>query len=419
MNLARARVFFIVDLIIISTIVFAVNYNFSPVQEPVLKQFVLVICFLIFIYTFDGYEVYQEYGQNLIYTALLVIGFSLIAATLLNYVVFFKTFGRKIYLLISLIMFFYLVLRYSLLAKAFSSVRKNIYLVGDKKLDCLKWGNVVCLSSVSQLPKLNYYDIVIVEDKKFVSDEDLKHLFRLKLQGYKIFNLIDFYEFFLRKIPVNLIEDKTYFFKLNTYKHYDHFFRKGYAFIKRVIDLAAAFSILIIALPVMLFTAVAIKIESEGEVIFKQKRTGLNGKPFTLYKFRSMRKDAEKDGAKWAKENDDRVTKVGKFIRKTRIDELPQLVNVIKGDMSLIGPRPERPEFDKTLEKQIPYYSLRYLVKPGLTGWAQVNYPYGASVEDAEQKLTYDLYYVKNASVFLDAEIALKTVKIIFLAKGR
>src|SRR5262249_29655017 len=163
-----------------------------------------------------------------------------------------------------------------------------------------------------------------------------------------------------------------------------------------------SFALMVALSPLMLVTAIAIKLDSKGPVFYRQSRTGLNGVTFILYKFRTMVEDAEKSGARWAEENDPRVTRVGRFLRATRIDELPQLWNVLLGQMSFIGPRPERPDFNSELEAAIPYYDLRHLVKPGITGWAQVLYPYGASVEDAREKLQYDLYYIKNYSVMLD-----------------
>lgn len=419
MNLARKRVFFLIDLLILSLIILLTVSFFSPVSEPYLKQAVYVISFLIFIYTFDGYEVNRENEHNLLYTAILITIFSFAFSTLVNYVIFFKTLGRKVSLLAGGFTFFYLLIRYSVLLRFFSNIKKNIYVFGNAEKIGLIPGKIEKVNSVSDIKSLDYYDLIIIDNDIALTESDLRNLIALKLKGYKVLDLIDFHEYFLRKIPVKLIKDCKYFFNMGVYRHYDHFFKKLYIFGKRLLDIVASVLILILTCPIMVLTAIAIKLESEGGAIFKQVRTGLNGKPFVLYKFRSMRKDAEKDGAKWASENDSRVTKVGKFIRKTRIDELPQLFNVLKGDMSLIGPRPERPEFDQKLEREIPYYSLRYLVKPGLTGWAQVNYPYGASVEDAEQKLTYDLYYVKNASFLLDIEIALKTIKVIFFAKGR
>ena len=188
---------------------------------------------------------------------------------------------------------------------------------------------------------------------------------------------------------------------------------------KQLIDIVVAAVMIIVSMPITIPVAIAIKLSSKGPIFYSQVRTGLNGKKFRVYKFRSMYQNAESQGIQWAKENDPRITPVGSFIRLTRIDELPQLWNVFKGEMSLVGPRPERPEFDLQLREKIPYYDVRYLVKPGITGWAQVRYPYGASVEDAYQKVAYDLYYIKNYSLFLDLAIAFKTLRVVVLGKGR
>jgi sugar transferase (PEP-CTERM system associated) len=188
----------------------------------------------------------------------------------------------------------------------------------------------------------------------------------------------------------------------------------------RLFDLCAALILLAIAVPLMLLTALAICIESHGRghVIYRQQRVGLEGRPFTLYKLRSMQCDAEKNGAQWAVSNDPRVTRVGAFIRKTRLDELPQLFNVLKGEMSFVGPRPERPEFVEKLSQRIPYYRERHCVKPGITGWAQLCYPYGASEHDALEKLQFDLYYVKNKTVLFDLIILLQTVEVVLWRRG-
>ena len=189
--------------------------------------------------------------------------------------------------------------------------------------------------------------------------------------------------------------------------------------IKRVFDLTVSLMLLAATSPIMLITAILIKLESQGPVFYRQERVGQHGRPFPIFKFRSMRTDAEKDGRpQWAKKNDDRVTRVGRFIRRTRIDELPQVFNVFMGEMSFVGPRPERPYFVADLNRQIPYYGVRHTVKPGITGWAQVRYPYGASIEDALEKLQYDLYYVKNHSLFLDLMILTQTAQVVLLGKG-
>ncbi|MFT3719938.1 TIGR03013 family XrtA/PEP-CTERM system glycosyltransferase [Pseudorhodoferax sp.] len=188
--------------------------------------------------------------------------------------------------------------------------------------------------------------------------------------------------------------------------------------IKRIFDIVCALVLILLTAPIMLMTALAIKLESRGPVFYRQERVGFNGRLFNVVKFRSMRTDAEKDGPQFASAKDNRVTRIGRFIRKVRIDELPQLFSVLKGDMSLVGPRPERPFFVDQLTRQIPYYAVRQSVKPGVTGWAQVRYPYGASLEDSAEKLQYDLYYVKNHSLFLDLVILFETVGVVVMAKG-
>lgn len=174
----------------------------------------------------------------------------------------------------------------------------------------------------------------------------------------------------------------------------------------------------ILSLPIVIVTAILIKLESRGPIFYKQERVGKNGRTFVLAKFRSMRVDAEQDGPVWASKSDSRTTRVGRVIRKIRVDEIPQFWNILKGEMSFVGPRPERPHFVAQLAEEIPFYEQRHLIAPGLTGWAQINYPYGASIEDARQKLQYDLFYIKNHSLVLDAYIMFDTIKIILFGRG-
>ena len=189
--------------------------------------------------------------------------------------------------------------------------------------------------------------------------------------------------------------------------------------VQRAIDIAISLTILMLTLPLMLITALAIRLDSKGPIFYRQCRVGLHGRHFTLFKFRSMAVDAEAEGSpRWAQRQDPRVTRVGGFIRAMRIDELPQVFNVLRGEMSVVGPRPERPHFVEQLARVIPLYDQRAYVKPGITGWAQVNYPYGASVEDAREKLSYDLYYVKNRGIFLDLVIMVATVRVILFREG-
>jgi exopolysaccharide biosynthesis polyprenyl glycosylphosphotransferase len=216
-----------------------------------------------------------------------------------------------------------------------------------------------------------------------------------------------------RKVPVELLRPESLI--------YDDGFcpspigRAGH----RAISILFAGALAIILLPLAAITALAIRLDSRGPVLYRQVRVGQAGRRFSMWKFRTMTVDAEKGtGAVWARKNDPRVTRVGAFLRRCRLDELPQLVNVLKGDMDLVGPRPERPEFVATLATAIPYYDVRHLVRPGLTGWAQIGYPYGASLEDAKQKLAYDIYYVKNASPILDLIVLFHTAKVVIMGRG-
>ena len=246
-------------------------------------------------------------------------------------------------------------------------------------------------------------------------DEDIAHeLLLAKLRGSMVVDIRSFYEHVVQRLPLTQINDEWLLqsegFSLNT--------RGSLRRLKRALDVLISLVLLVITAPIMLLTAIIVRLESPGPVIYKQDRVGLFEKEFTVYKFRSMRADAEKNGAVWASAQDSRVTRFGKLIRKVRIDELPQIWNILKGDMSFIGPRPERMAFVQKLKESIPYYSLRHTVKPGLTGWAQVCYPYGASVEDARRKLEYDLYYIKNMSLLLDIHIVFKTIGVVLFPKG-
>ncbi|MGE4465997.1 exopolysaccharide biosynthesis polyprenyl glycosylphosphotransferase [Sphaerochaeta sp.] len=258
-------------------------------------------------------------------------------------------------------------------------------------------------------------NIILISDLSHYNEAEQKIILELKIGGHLVHTYADFSEIYMNRIPVENINDEW----LILSRGFDSIFQNNYTRLKRISDIIFSIVGLILASPLVIMATIAIKLDSRGSVIFSQIRSGKDGKPFTIYKLRTMRQDAEKDGAKWAAKNDKRITPVGNFLRKTRIDEIPQMYNVLKGDMSFIGPRPERPEFDEQLAQKIPYYMLRYLVKPGLSGWAQVNYGYGASVEDAKMKLKYDLYYIKNYSFYLDMIIVLRTMLIIFFRQGR
>ena len=264
---------------------------------------------------------------------------------------------------------------------------------------------------MDSLPENDVEHIVVApENRRGVMP--LNTLLRCKLGGIVIEQGVSFYERITGRIPVRRVDPSWLIFS------------QGFAItrwrstVQRFFDLIVSLLLLIITSPVMLLTAIAVRLESPGPVLYRQERIGLYGAPFQVVKFRSMCQDAEKDGAVWAAENDSRITRCGAFIRRTRIDELPQLWNVLKGEMSLVGPRPERPVFVEELVQLIPFYGMRHDVKPGLTGWAQVNYPYGSSIEDALHKLEYDLYYVKHMSLALDAAIIFHTVKTVIFRRG-
>ena len=269
-------------------------------------------------------------------------------------------------------------------------------------------------SILDKMIKAHQVDSVIMAISHLNNSELIKCVLDSKMEGVEICDMPYFYEQRTGKIPVEHINDLWFMntpvmgVRRNIYN------RKG----KRLLDVLCSCLGLIGTLPLGLLVAVWIKLDSEGPVFYRQQRVRSNEVPFDLIKFRSMRVDAETNGAVWARKGDDRITRIGKIIRKLRIDEIPQMVNVLKGEMSFIGPRPERPEFVKILEKKIPYYSLRHAVKPGITGWAQINYPYGASEDDAMEKVQHDLFYIKNLSLLLDIHILLKTIKVVFRGTG-
>jgi sugar transferase (PEP-CTERM system associated) len=241
----------------------------------------------------------------------------------------------------------------------------------------------------------------------------LRALLECRLSGIQITDLPRFFERVHGRVPIESLKA--------SWLIYGKGFRQTWlrGFVKRGFDIIATVVLLLIALPIMVVIAFLISLDGGTPIIYRQERVGCRGQRFTLLKFRSMTKDAEKDGqASWASINDSRITAVGRFMRRTRIDELPQLINVLKGEMSFVGPRPERPPFVATLTEKIPFYAVRHSVKPGLTGWAQVRYTYGGNVEESVKKLEYDLYYVKNHSLLLDLLILLKTVRVVLLGEG-
>lgn len=257
-------------------------------------------------------------------------------------------------------------------------------------------------------------DTVVISPAAYAMPNIISRFYGALARQVDFIQLATLIEQLTGKVPLGSI-DQTWFLQNLTEGS-----KKSLETTKRALDIAGALVLGIPTLVMAPFIAIALALASPGPLFFRQQRTGRGGIPFEILKFRTMRTDAEATtGAVWAKENDPRVTRVGRLLRTTRIDELPQLWNILKGDMSLVGPRAERPEFDAQLTEQVPFYQQRYLIKPGLSGWAQINYPYGASIQDAIEKLRYDLYYIKHRSVVMDLEIILKTITISLRRAGR
>jgi sugar transferase (PEP-CTERM system associated) len=268
-------------------------------------------------------------------------------------------------------------------------------------------------SLVQTARALRVSEIIVAVRERRGGALPLREMLDCKLAGIKVYDLSSFFERVRGQVRIDSLKA--------SWLIYGDGFRQdwGRTVIKRCFDLLAASVLLVLALPVMLLTALLIMLEDGAPILYRQERVGLGGKTFKVIKFRSMRRDAEKDGKpRWACDGDDRVTRVGRIIRRARIDELPQLINVLLGEMSLVGPRPERPYFVDQLTRDIPFYAVRHCVKPGVTGWAQVRYQYGASVDDAIEKLQYDLYYVKNHTLVLDVLVLFETIRVVLTGEG-
>ena len=309
-----------------------------------------------------------------------------------------------------------------------SSLMKKIIIIGEGKevdelIEIIKQNpqlGYLFLKQIKQVKKIKKEilklkpDVIIVAQNEKNNENITDSLYQLLPLGISVFNFPNFYSQITKKIPVSII-GKAWFLE-NLIES-----EKGvYEKIKRFYDIALALIIGIITLPFYPIIILLILSTSKGNPFYIQIRVGKQEKIFKLIKFRTMVQDAEKEGAQWTKKNDPRITKIGSFLRKTRIDELPQIFNVLKGDLSFIGPRPERPEFIEKLKQEIPHYQLRHIVKPGLTGLAQIKQPFGtASIKDSTEKLQYDLYYIKNRSFALDFDILAKTIMIILKRQGR
>jgi exopolysaccharide biosynthesis polyprenyl glycosylphosphotransferase len=396
----------------------------------------ILLCLLTCSYVLGNYDIDDLKGRQLGMRMLISVAITLSVVILANYFMAKERmgiFGRGV-LVGSLLSYAVVASSYRLFfRKYFKRVanQSKWLILCDPKIDelirrdqlqTLLRGHyqLVDVTKVSSAEELggrleDYSGFVVAANVSSLNQNWKLFLLDQKMKGESVIGWADFIESVLRKIPVEHIQIDWLFFNTG-YKILGH---SWLIRLKRLHDLIFSIVLIFFTWPLMIFTAIGVRLDSEGPVFYQQVRSGLKGRLFTIYKFRSMRTDAEQDGPQWASTGDTRVTGFGNFIRKTRLDELPQLWNVLKGDMSFIGPRPERPEFNEELEKQIPYYSLRLYVRPGLTGWAQILYPYGASVIDSKNKLEYDLYYIKNYSFLLDYLILLRTVKIVLFGQGR
>ena len=315
-----------------------------------------------------------------------------------------------------------------------SAFRERVYVLGSGErarsvIETLRTRRDAGMEIVNEVPatgELEYFaselrsfcepkpriDRVIVAMENRRGSMPVRELLDLRLRGVIIEDASFLMERLLGKLPLDGLNPSTLIFT--------HGFnvKASQQIARRLVSILVSFIGLMLCLPMIPFIMLAVRLSSPGPIFFRQTRVGLRGRPFSVIKFRTMRQDAEKNGAVWATKNDSRVTRLGKFMRKTRLDEIPQLWNVLRGDMGFVGPRPERPEFVEWLNSEIPFYELRHIIRPGLTGWAQVRYQYGATLEETKQKLEYDLYYVKHLSIGLDLLIMFETIKTILLRRG-
>jgi len=417
------------------------NYN----QELFIKHLpyfsIIFIFWLIIIFSFRSYEINKKFNQkyNLLLNILNISVINFFLSVLYFYIIPQNLISPKTILIINILIFgltFYLwrSLANKLLYPQVS--KKNCLAISNdhnliteilKKPElelnikaCVNLENNVIFSNLETIDLINLFDFVknnkvqtiIIDDDLLINKNISQELFKCLELRVNFIKTTEFYEKFLGKVSIKNIDQVWLINNFNENEKWT------FDLVKNILDKIFSLTFLILSLILLPLIIILIKIDSRGPIFFTQTRTGKKNKNFLAIKFRTMKNNAEKDGHQWATKNDPRVTKVGKFLRKTRLDEIPQLFNILKGDMSLVGPRPERPEFIKDLKNEIPFYKERLLAKPGLTGWAQINYPYGNTVQDALEKLQYDLYYVKNRSFMLDLSIILKTLNTIIRGHG-
>ena len=442
-----AAILFILDIIIAGGSVFLAKYiqRFLPeVSLPdeflLIKAGVYTLITLICFYFQELYDwKYWKKPSELISSILLGEGLTLIILAFIYYILPISSLERDVLLMAIaitsgfsfMLRLLYLKLRFTHYAGMkvvvlgdgenakflFREIRSGGYpVIFEGYIGRSNWDLPLrCLGEASSLVDIIHKidpDVLVVAPDGWRGTLPIEDLLRVKFTLCDVIDSPTFYEQVTGRILVEEIRPSSIIFT------------RGFQsariedLIKRLFDLVFALFGLIITSPIMLLTALAIRIESPGPILYLQHRVGVDGKDFKVIKFRSMRQDAEKDGPKWASQNDPRITRVGRIIRKLRLDELPQFINVIKNDMSFVGPRPERRYFVDQLEKAIPFYALRMHAKPGITGWAQINYQYGDTFEDAKEKLKFELYYMKHRSMWLDLVIIFQTIKVAVKGRG-
>ena len=422
----------LIDSLIILLILFSSN-KFFYLDLTYFKFSIIFIEWLILSYVFDRYYDYVRYkylgklfsiGINFIKTLCISL-FFIITLKILNFLNFEIGFIH----LYNIYFVFYLSIISSILNYSLSfvysgiSLKKEIWLFLGSKEKLYRFKkemNAFNLNiEIKAFPKnnvLSYFNFpykgVIVGSLKGLNEDVLSSLKNLKNKGINVLDSVNWCSRYLERYPIDLFDETLLIEDLGINKSSMQFR------IKRIGDVFISFFLAILSIPIVLICSLIIFLEDRGPIFYKQTRTGQYEINFEIIKLRTMKINAEDKGPQWSKPGDKRITKFGKFLRLTRIDELPQLISVLKGDMSLIGPRPERPEIDKELKLKIPNYSLRYIIRPGLSGWAQVNFPYGASISDSIRKFSYDIYYLKHTTIFLDFLICLRTIRMVFNARG-
>ena len=424
-NIFKKRYLFIIFVDIL--IFYLINYSFSINEkgQQFLENYFVVIGSTMWIFLSYLSNRYHEFFKKVCFENLinsfLRIGLNFIAINIffISLILLFETNSNLFIYSDSLFVICFIMLTIEICAKfilikyenknkflfigdydRFELLNSKLFYLSEEKIDFLEYKNVKEIYE-----RLKNYEILIFDDLSKLNDSYINNLVDLKEKGKIIMDVYEWCETVLKIMPSFLFKRETLTKKFRI--------KKNYLRVKRCGDVLFSLVMFILLLPLMLIIALLIVLEDGFPIIYTQTRVGNFGKEFRIFKFRSMIRNSEKDGVKWSSRNDNRITKIGKIIRLTRLDEIPQLFCVIKGDMSLIGPRPERPEFEVLLEKEIPFYKLRHLIKPGLSGWAQVNYPYGASIKDSNNKLSYDLYYLNHRSLILDFLIFFKTIKIV------